>query len=196
MLHWQGRGGIRHAVRPSTLLTALPVEEFDMTRLLLWCFLLMTPLVAAEPVFTNEEWAKAQGGKTEAAGPAAPPAAPATGPALVSIGVSLVAVLALAVALGWLVKKAGVKRLMPRKGDHLEVLESLPLGFKRQVFLIRVGEQVVLVGNGEHELTALGTFPAAGFALATPPPAPAPVPTPPVDGRFAGLLDQALGRKS
>ena len=63
---------------------------------------------------------------------------------------------------------------------------------------MRVGDQVVLVGGGEHELTALGTFPAAGFAPAPAPvaaPAAPPVPPAPVDGRFAGLLDQALGRR-
>ncbi len=165
--------------------------------LLLLCCLLMTPLMGAEPVFTNEEWERAQGGKavpTAGTAPVSSSPAPATGPALMSIGLSLAAVVGLAVVLGWVVKKVNVKRLMPRKGEHLEVLESLPLGFKRQVFLVRVGAQMVLVGSGEHELTALGTFPAPGLA---PPPVPEAPPAPPVpvDGRFAGLLDQALGRK-
>ncbi len=168
-----------------------------MRAVLLLLIGLTMPLLAADPVFTNEEWDRAQAAQRPSTA-AGPTAAPATGPALVSIGLSLAAVVALAVALGWVVKKAGVKRLLPRRGDHLEVLESLPLAFKRQVYLVRVGEQVVLVGAGEHELTALGTFPAAGFAPAPVPvaaPATTPVPPAPVDGRFAGLLDQALGRR-
>jgi len=167
-----------------------------MRAVLLMLICLTMPLLAADPVFTNEEWDRAQAVQRTSATPGAT-AAPATGPALVSIGLSLAAVVTLAVVLGWVVKKAGVKRLLPRRGEHLEVLESLPLAFKRQVYLVLVGDQVVLVGSGEHELTTLGSFPAAPFTVPPAPAAAAPAPSPasPVDGRFAGLLDQALGRK-
>jgi flagellar biogenesis protein FliO len=153
----------------------------------LWLCVVL-PVLAAEPVFTNAEWEQTR--PTAATpGSTAAPAAPSTTTALLSIGLSLAGVLALAVGLGWVVKKAGVKRLLPRKGEHLELLETLPLGFKRQVHLVRVQGQVVLIGSGEHDLVALGSFAAA----ASPTPAPAPTPVV-VDDRFAGLLDKALGR--
>ena len=42
-----------------------------------------------------------------------------------------------------------------QRGDHLEVLESLSLGPKRGVSLLRVGGQFVLVGHNEQSMAAL-----------------------------------------
>jgi flagellar biosynthetic protein FliO len=83
------------------------------------------------------------------------------GSSLLAIGGSLLLVIALAVVLGWLVKRLGVKRLIQAKGNYLEVIESVPLGFKRQASLLRIGDIVVVVGVGEQELVTLATLPAS-----------------------------------
>ena len=112
--------------------------------------------LGAEEVFTDAQW-----NQTAAVAPRAQPTGEVVGKSLLSIGLSLAFVLALAVFLGWLVKRLGVKRLVQAKGSHLSVVDTVSLGFKRQASLVRLGNQVVLVGVGEHEVTHLGTFPAA-----------------------------------
>ena len=112
--------------------------------------------LGAEEVFTDAQWNQAA--------PVTPRAQPTTevvGKSLLSIGLSLAFVLALAVFLGWLVKRLGVKRLVQAKSRHLSVVDNVSLGFKRQASLVRLGNQVVLIGLGEHELTHLATFPAS-----------------------------------
>ncbi len=121
--------------------------------ILLW----LAPLgSAAEEVFTDAQWSQ-----TSAAAPRAQPSGEIVGKSLLSIGISLVVVIALALVLGWLVKRLGVKRLVQAKGRHLEVVDSVALGFKRQASLLRIGDQVILVGVGEHEVTHLATLPAS-----------------------------------
>ena len=71
----------------------------------------------------------------------------------------LVVVIALAVLIAWVIRRSGLHRRLPgQRGDHLEVLESLSLGPKRGVSLLRVGGQFVLVGHNEQSMAALGTF--------------------------------------
>jgi flagellar biosynthetic protein FliO len=118
--------------------------------------LLAAGQVSAEEVFTDAQWNQAS-----PVIPRAQPTGEIVGKSLVSIGLSLAFVLALAVFLGWLVKRLGVKRLVQAKGRHLNVVDSVSLGFKRQASLVRLGNQVVLIGLGEHELTHLATFPAS-----------------------------------
>lgn len=121
--------------------------------ILLW----LAPLgPAAEEVFTDAQWSQ-----TSAAAPRAQPSGEIVGKSLLSIGISLVVVIALALVLGWLVKRLGVKRLVQAKGRHLEVVDSVALGFKRQASLLRIGDRVILVGVGEHEVTHLATLPAS-----------------------------------
>lgn len=157
--------------------------------------LLLLPLAArGEEVFTDAQWSQ-----SAAAKPATTSTTPVGSP-LLAIAGSLVFVILLAVALGWLVKRLGVKRLVRSKGAYLEVIESVPLGFKRQASLIRLGDIVVLVGVGEHELTTLATLPAAsvlreGPAALVADAAPKPVvdaPAAPIDPTFRSLLTKVL----
>ena len=113
------------------------------------------PAVASEEVFTDAQWGQTAGSKS-----ATPTASPVES-SLLAIGGSLLLVIALAVVLGWLVKRLGVKRFVQAKGRYIEVIDSVPLGFKRQASLVRIGDIVVLVGVGEHELTTLATLPAS-----------------------------------
>ncbi len=146
---------------------------------------------ASEPVFTDAQWTAAAPRPNQAT-----PTTDLVGSSLVSIAISLAAVIALAVLLGWLVKRLGVKRLVQPKGRHLEVVDSVALGFKRQASLIRLGNQVILVGIGEQGVSHLGTFPASvlGDEAAAPAPAtaPAPVAVPAPDPAFRNLLTRAL----
>lgn len=143
----------------------------------------------AEEVFTDSQWSQTTAGK-----PAAPSASP-VGSSLLAIGGSLLVVVALALVLGWLVKRLGVKRLIQAKGRYLEVIESVPLGFKRQASLLRIGDIVVVVGVGEHELVTLATLPASTVLRETPTAA-APVAPPPAvvepDPTFRTLLSKVI----
>jgi flagellar biosynthetic protein FliO len=106
---------------------------------------------SAAEVITAQEWA-AQGGTTTR-----PPLSEVAGASILGIVVSLLVVLVLVVALAWVVKRLGMRGLMPNRGSHLEVLDRLPLAFKRQAVLLKVGNQAVLVGLGEHEVVHLAT---------------------------------------
>lgn len=156
--------------------------------------------LGAAEVFTDAQWNQAA-----AVAPRAQPTSEVVGKSLLSIGLSLAFVLALAVFLGWLVKRLGVKRLVQAKGRHLRVVDTVSLGFKRQASLVRLGNQVVLIGVGEHEVTHLGTFPAAMLDQEesdVPAVAPAEVSAPanppataePQDPAFRNLLSTVLKR--
>ena len=150
---------------------------------------------ASEPVFTDAQWTATAPRPSQAA-----PTADLVGSSLLSIGISLAAVIALAVFLGWLVKRLGVKRLVQPKGRHLEVIDSVALGFKRQASLIRLGDQLILVGIGEQGVSHLATLPARVLGEDAAPPAlapatataPVPAAAPTPDPAFHNLLTKVL----
>ena len=115
-----------------------------------------TPVAASVTVFSDAEW-----NSSRPADAAAPSSGAVLGRAAFGLGISLTVIIALAVGLGLVVKKLGKRRLLPGRGRHLEVIETVPLGFKRAVSLIRLGDQVLVVGQGEHELHHLATLPAS-----------------------------------
>jgi flagellar biosynthetic protein FliO len=189
-----------------------------MRACLLLCLMILAPLVAAEPnrvpvarpatvpvatasndhqapLFTDAEWNRSQ--NTAAGVPDG--GASIAGRAALSLVLSLVAVIAVAVLLAWLVKKFGVKRMLPGKGRHLEIIETVPVGFKRSVSLMRIGNQILVVGQGEHELNHLATLPLGVLDLApaeTIAAAPAaesePVTAPP--SAFRSCLERLMGK--
>ena len=111
------------------------------------------------------------------------------GPSIATLLGGLVLVIGLAVALGWAAKRLGMRRLIQGRGKHLTVIETVPIGFKRQATLLRIGDQVVLIGLGEHECCHLGTFTAAILGAAPSEPAPpAPTVAPFAPSAFAGVL--------
>ena len=178
------------AIPLSISATAAPATSAAVLLCGSWC---LAGTGAAEDVFTDAQWSQSAGPKASA-----PSAAP-VGSSLMAIGMSLVAVIALAVLLGWLVKRLGVKRLVQSKGRYLEVIESVPLGFKRQVSLVRLGDVVVLVGVGEHELTTLATLPVTSVIRDEPmapspsgSPTVAPTSSAPPDSAFRALLTKVL----
>lgn len=153
-----------------------------------------TSASGSTPFFTDQEWDKST-------------SQPASGnsfdstPAITGVIVSLVLVAGLAVGLGMLVKRFGLRRIMPGKGRHLEVVEHLAIGYKRTVSLVRIGDQVLVLGQGEHDLNHLATLPASILDQVRPVAAASvlahintPAAVPGAAGAFRNALDKALGR--
>lgn len=142
---------------------------------------LLAALGAGEtPVFSDTEWAASQA-------PTARPTAEAPGwGALASMGLGLLVVIGLAVGLGYAAKRLGARRLLGGRGRNLELLETIQLGPRRSLALVRLGGQWLVVGMGEKELSHIATLPApaeqapSAFAaeLNRLVPAPAPEPKP------------------
>jgi flagellar biogenesis protein FliO len=145
---------------------------------------------AAAPLFSDAEWNRHNSAVTTSASATSAQVGSEVpvGPSIASLLGGLVLVVGLAVGLGWTAKRLGMKRLIQGQGKHLTVIETVPIGFKRQATLLRLGDQVLVVGLGEHECCHLGTFAAAALGLPNTTPAqPSPLPAKP-DGAFAGIL--------
>lgn len=152
------------------------------------------PSAQPAPMFTDQEWSATQRDLPSTAAPQAPGVGSAAG-----LLVGLVVVIGLAVGLGWLVKRLNARRLLGGRGRHLEVLETVTVGARRQLALVRCGSHWLVIGLGERELVAVATLPAppeaapasAGAAAAVPAPAPEPAPVP--ASPFASELGRLLG---
>lgn len=92
--------------------------------------------------------------------------------------VTLVLVLAAAVGVLWAAKRLGVVA----KAGPLELVGRLPLDARRAVYLVRIGETVLVVGSSEAGLTKLGELAADAV------PKPETAPSKP----FADVLARAL----
>ena len=69
----------------------------------------------------------------------------------------LVVVVGLVLALRWFVKRAN-RTKSPQALGGLEVVATTPLAQNRAVHLIRVGDELVLVGSGEQGVTPLRVY--------------------------------------
>lgn len=190
-----------------------------LVRLLLLILLMPLPLIPAEapvtptpaaapvaqpgpakPVFSDAEWQRSQGGT--AAAPA--DGGGVVGKAAIGLLLSLLAIAVVAAGLAYAARKFGMRRVLPGRGRHLTVIETVPLGFKRSVSLVRIGDQVLVVGQGEHDLSHLATLPAS--VLDEPPGKPTateavaapiiPAPTTPPPSAFRAVLDNLTGRRA
>jgi flagellar biogenesis protein FliO len=93
---------------------------------------------------------------------------------LIETLVTLLAVCTLAIAVLWGARRLGVGR--PR--GPIELRGHLPLDGRRSIYLVKVGDQVFVVGVGEGGFTKLGEFPADEL----------PVPAAPRGSSFADVL--------
>ncbi len=83
------------------------------------------------------------------------------GSTLVTMLGSLILVVGIAVALGLALRRLGAtRRWLHPHGRHMEVIESVPLGLKRSITLVRIGGQVLVVGHGEQQMAHLATLDA------------------------------------
>jgi flagellar biogenesis protein FliO len=80
---------------------------------------------------------------------------------LVETFVTLAAVCALAIVVLWGARRLGVGR----PTGPIELCGHLPLDARRAIYLIRVGEQVFIVGVGEGGFTKLGELAAADVPM-------------------------------
>jgi flagellar biogenesis protein FliO len=93
--------------------------------------------------------------------------------------VTLVAVCALAFVLLYGARRIGIGRAQ----GPIELMGQLPLDGRRFIYLVRIGEQVFVVGAGEGGMTKLGEFSAADL----------PAPAEPASPAFAAVLARVLG---
>lgn len=154
------------------------------------------------PLFTDVEWQRGQGNGATAT----PDGSGVVGKAAVGLLLSLVAIAVIAAGLAYALRKLGMRRVLPGRGRHLTVIETVPLGFKRSVSLLRIGDQVLVVGQGEHDLSHLATLPASVLDAQLSKSAPtAPIvgavevttaPTTPPASAFRAVLESITGRRA
>jgi flagellar protein FliO/FliZ len=85
-------------------------------------------------------------------------AAGSSGGGLVRTIVGLAVVIGVIYGLYWILKQVKASREETASGDGLETLATLPLGTNRSMHLIRAGQEIVLVGAGEHGVTPIRTY--------------------------------------
>lgn len=117
---------------------------------------------------------------------------------LVRTIVGLAIVLGVIYGLYWVLKQVKASRETPASGSGLRSLATLPLGTNRSLQLVRAGDEVVLVGVGEHGVTPIRTYGehearALGLLADEEDEAPAPAPAPAGRG-LAGLLNELRSR--
>jgi flagellar protein FliO/FliZ len=83
----------------------------------------------------------------------AQPASPLSIGSLAQLSLSLIAIVALILAIGWVLKRFRLHA--PRGAVDSEVLDQLSLGPRERVVLFRIGEAQVLVGVGASGIVAL-----------------------------------------
>jgi flagellar protein FliO/FliZ len=110
---------------------------------------------------------------------------------IVQTFLTLVAVCGLAIVVLWAARRAGVGR----PTGPIELVGRLPLEARRSIYLVKVGEVVLVIGAGEGGFTKLGEVPAAevsaGMALG----AGGAAGRAPGGAGFAEVLARALGKK-
>ena len=89
--------------------------------------------------------------------------------------VGLAVVIGVIYGLYWILKQVKASREETASGEGLETLATLPLGTNRSLHLVRAGQEIVLVGAGEHGVTPIRTYSEA-------------------EARALGLLERGDGR--
>jgi flagellar protein FliO/FliZ len=85
-------------------------------------------------------------------------AAGSAGGGLVRTIVGLAVVIGVIYGLYWILKQVKASREETASGSGLKTLATLPLGTNRSLHLVRAGEEIVLVGAGEHGVTPIRTY--------------------------------------
>jgi flagellar protein FliO/FliZ len=92
------------------------------------------------------------------AGSAPAQAAGSSGGGLVRTIVGLAVVIGVIYGLYWILKQVKASREESATGEGLKTLATLPLGANRSIHLVRAGQEIVLVGAGEHGVTPIRTY--------------------------------------
>jgi flagellar protein FliO/FliZ len=99
----------------------------------------------------------------------AQPASPLSVGSLMQLSLSLIAIVALIVGIGWVLKR--LKLAVPHRSADSAVLDELSVGPRERIVLVRVGDAQVLIGIGAGgivPLTPLSTPIAVQQAAASP----------------------------
>jgi len=80
------------------------------------------------------------------------------GGSIVRTIVGLAVVIGVIYGLYWVLKQVKASREATAEGSGLKTLATLPLGQNRAMHLVRAGDEVVLVGVGEHGVTPIRTY--------------------------------------
>ena len=84
---------------------------------------------------------------------------------------SLLLVVALLLAMLWMLKRLKAMQEKHNGPRQMVLLETLSVGVRQKIALVRVGSRQVLVGMTPGQFTALGSWDTAQGAVAAPPPA-------------------------
>ena len=82
------------------------------------------------------------------------------GGGLVRTIVGLAVVIGVIYGLTWVLKQVKASKQTSAEGAGLSSIATLPLGTNRSLHLVRAGEEVVLVGSGEHGVTPIRAYTA------------------------------------
>jgi flagellar protein FliO/FliZ len=82
----------------------------------------------------------------------------ASGGSIVRTIVGLAVVIGVIYGLTWVLKQVKASKQAGAEGSSLATLATLPLGTNRSLHLVRAGDEVVLVGAGEHGVTPIRTY--------------------------------------
>jgi flagellar protein FliO/FliZ len=94
------------------------------------------------------------------------PASPVSVGSVAQLAFSLAAIVALILAVSWVLKRLKVGTLRGR--GEIAVIDQLSLGPRERIVLVRVGESQVLIGVGAGGVVGLTPL-AAPIAIASPP---------------------------
>ncbi len=82
----------------------------------------------------------------------------ASGGSIVRTIVGLAVVIGVIYGLTWVLKQVKANKSGDASGSGLETVATLPLGSNRSLHLVRAGDELVLVGAGEHGVTPIRTY--------------------------------------
>ena len=82
----------------------------------------------------------------------------ASGGSIVRTIVGLAVVIGVIYGLTWILRQVKQSKASAASGAGLETLATLPLGASHALHLVRAGDEIVLVGTGEHGVTPIRTY--------------------------------------
>lgn len=172
-----------------------------LSRIATLCVALLAWAPGSEaPFISDKDWEAQK--NSAPAGTESAPVSP--GRALATMTVAVVIIIGLGIGAVVLIRRLGTRRGSAGSARHLSVVETLPVGVKRSLLVVRLGDQVVLVGSHEQGLTALAQMPAtvlaaegaspAAASASAPAPAPVAVPGTGTGAAFAAVLENLVGK--
>jgi flagellar protein FliO/FliZ len=115
----------------------------------------------------------------------------ASGGSIVRTIVGLAVVIGVIYGLTWVLRQVKASKQADASGAGLQTLATLPLGASRSLHLVRAGEEVVLVGAGEHGVTPIRVYSEAeARALGLPDEVPA------AGSPMDGVAPEVFGKES